>query len=579
MVLALWMFGEKEKMRSRLEVGLLADLLAMELTTMRKRMLSGILKGIFAATFFSLLVSCTAGSGPSVQLADGSSLKLERAETLRVNITSEPPTLDWNKATDTTSSHIINNLMEGLVGYDIYDKELRLIPLLATEWTPSEKALVWNFKIRADVRWSDGVAFEAQQVLDSWRRLLAKETASEYAYFLFAIKNARAFNEGKLPWEQVGVRVVKPASGPTEIRIELEKPMGYFPHLLVHASTYPIRLDLISKYGEKWTEAGNMVGLGPFVLKAWRHDKEILLERNNGYFGAKSALRFVHAQMIQEQATALNLFEAGKLDAVDGIPSTELKNARKKKEFRSIGVLQSYYYGLNTQKPPLNDPLVRRAIAQAIDRQKVVQVLAGGQIPMTGWVPSGMFGYATDVGLEFNLERARADLEKAGYNDKHPLPKIEIQFNISEDHQRIAELVQSQLKENLGINVELKSQEWKTFLSSLKTDPPMLFRFGWLADYPDPDNFMNLMTSYSDNNHTRWSDKRYDKLIEQAATETSAEVRRDLYRKAGKIMLEEAVPVIPLFSSTAQLFVAERVERFPLNALRRFEYKAVSFKN
>lgn len=538
-----------------------------------------VVKFLWGLGFALLASSCTGKGGGTIELADGTSFKLERSETLRVNITSEPPTLDWNKATDTTSSHIINNIMEGLVGYDIEDRELRLVPQLATEWVASEKARVWTFKIRPGVKWTDGVGFEPQQVVDSWRRLLAKETASEYAYFLFAIKNARAFNEGKVPWEQVGVSIAKPASGPSEIKVELEKSMGYFPHLLAHASTYPIRLDLIAKYGEKWTEAGNMVGLGPFQLKAWRHDKEVLLERNETYFGSKPAIRFIHAQMIQEQATALNLFEAGKLDAVDGIPSTELKNAKKKKEFRSIGVLQSYYYGINTAKPPMNNPLVRRAIAQAIDRQKIVQVLAGGQTPMTGWVPSGMFGYSTDVGLEFNVEKAKADLLKAGFSEKKPLPKIEIQFNISEDHQRIAELVQSQLKENLGITVELKSQEWKTFLSTLKTDPPTLFRFGWLADYPDPDNFMNLMTSYSDNNRTRWSDARYDKLIEQAATETNQEVRRDLYRKAGKIMLEEAVPVIPLFSSTAHLFVADRVERFPVNALRRFEYKAVSLKN
>lgn len=532
--------------------------------------------GFVASLGLAIFVSGCTGRGGSkdVTTPDGQSLKLEKSETLRVNITSEPPTLDWNKATDTTSSHIINNIMDGLVAYDLYDKELKLIPGLAASWAPTEKARVWTFKLRDGVKWSDDTAFEAKHVIDGWRRLLAKETASEYAYFLFSIKNAKAFNEGKVKWEDVGVT----APDKLTVRVELEKSMGYFPHLLTHASTYPVRLDLIEKNGEKWIEAGKLVSLGPYILKVWQHDKQIVLEANAKYWGVKPKIPYVSAQMILEQATAINLFDSGQLDAIDGVPSTELKKARSRKEFRETGVLQLYYYGMNIQKPPMNNVHVRRALAQAIDRQKLVQLLGGGQIPMTGWVPSGMFGYSTDVGLEFNLEKAKADLAKAGYSDKKPLPKIEINFNTNEDHQRIAEAVQAQLKENLGIDVELKNQEWKTYLSQLKTDPPQLYRFGWLADYPDPDNFMNLMTSYSDNNRTRWSDPKYDKLIEDAATETDLEKRRNLYRQAGRIMLEQAVPVIPLFSSTAHLLVSDRVENFPVNALRRFEYKAVSLK-
>ena len=134
------------------------------------------------------------------------------------------------------------------------------------------------------------------------------------------------------------------------------------------------------------------------------------------------------------------------------------------------------------------------------------------------------------------------------------------------------------MKENLGINVELKNEEWKTYLAKVKTDPPSLFRFGWLADYPDPDNFMNLMTSYSENNRTRWGDPRYDRLIEQAAGETDRDKRREIYRQANQIMLTEGVPVIPVLTSVAHLLVADRVEGFPVNAMRKFQYKAVRVK-
>jgi oligopeptide transport system substrate-binding protein len=522
-------------------------------------------------------ISCTSrSSGIELKTADGRDLRIEKNEVLRINITSEPPTLDWNKATDTTSSHVIENIMEGLVQYNLADKELALSPALATEWTASENARIWNFKLRKDVKWTDGVSFEAQQVVDSWRRLLTKETASEYAYFLFAIKNAKAFNEGKVTWDQVGVKVESDGT----LRVELEKPMGYFPNLLTHTSTFPIRKDLIEKFGDnKWTEAGSLVTLGPYKLAIWQHDKEILLEANSAYFAGPPPTKYIHAQMIVEQTTAINLFDAGKLDAVDGIPSTELKTQRARKQYRSIGVLQLYYYGMNVKKAPTDNVHLRRALAHAIDRQKLVKLLDGGEIPMTGWVPSGMFGYFADVGLQFNLEKAKAELSKAGYGDgKKPLPKIELHFNTNENHQRIAEAVQSQLKENLGIIVELKNEEWKTYLSKVKTDPPTLFRFGWLADYPDPDNFMNLMTSYSENNRTRWADPRYDKLISQAAGETDREKRRDLYRQANQIMLTEGVPVIPVFTGVAHLLVADRVEGFPVNAMRKFQYKSVRVK-
>ncbi len=540
---------------------------------------------LVAKLFLFLICSLALVAGPActsksnsmkVKTADGRELELKADETLRINIGSEPPTLDWNKATDTTSSHIIGNVMEGLVQYNLADKELALIPGLAREWKATEKARVWTFKLRQGVKWTDGVEFKAEQVVDGWKRLLSKETASEYAYFLFAIKNAKAFNEGKVPWEAVGVS----AMGNDGLKVELEKSMGYFPHLLTHASTYPVRTDLISKHGDKWTEADKLVSLGAYKLALWQHDKEILLEANESYYGGTPLTKYVHAQMIIEQATAINLFDSGKLDAVDGIPSTELKTQRKRKEYRSSGALQLYYYGLNVKRPPMDNVHVRRALAHAIDRQSLVKLLDGGEIPMTGWVPSGMFGYFADVGLEFSLEKAKSELAKAGYGEGgKPMPKIEIHFNTNENHQRIAEAVQAQLKNNLGIEVELKNEEWKTYLAKLKTDPPPLFRFGWLADYPDPDNFMNLMTSYSDNNRTRWSDVRYDKLVEEAAGETDREKRRDLYRKANQILLEEGVPVIPLLTSNAHLLVSSRLTDFPVNAMRRFEYKAVKINS
>lgn len=532
---------------------------------------------LLAAIGISLaLTACTGRRSDRIALPEGGEALLTKAETLKVNLTSEPPTLDWSKATDVSSSKVINNIMEGLVAYDLQSEELALRPALAEKWSSDAAARVWVFELRADLKWHDGVEFTGQQVVDGFQRLLAKDTGSEYAYFLFGIKNAKAFNQGQVGWDKVGVKLL----APRKLQVTLEAPMSYFPHLLAHTSTFPVRLDLIQKHGAKWTEAGNMVGLGPYRLRAWRHDQDLLLEKHDAYWGSpKPEIRYVHFLMVNEASTALNLFDSGTLDVVDQIPITERKRRRAQKEYRRVGMLQSLYYGFNTQIEPTNNPKLRRAIAHAIDREKIVKILDGGEVPLTGWVPPGMFGYFSDVGLEPNLEKARSYLAEAGYGEgKKPLPKLELHFNTNEVHQSVAEAVQAQLRENLGLEVELKSAEWKSYLDQLKVKPPHVFRFGWQADYPDPDNFMNLMTSYSDNNRTRWKNAAYDALIKRGASETDREKRREIYREASRLLLEEGVAAVPLYANVSHMLIHQRVENYPANALSRFEFKGTRLK-
>lgn len=531
---------------------------------------------IFSMVVVLAAAACTKrGSNVEVELVGKGKVTLKQNETLRINLSSEPPSLDWHKATDTTSSMILDNIMEGLVTYNLNDKELGLLPGLATKWEPSSDARIWKLTLRTGVKWTDGVEFTAQHVIDGWKRLLDPMTASEYAYFLHDLKNAKNFNEGKTKdFNEVGAKI----TGPNEITVELEKPMSYFPYLLTHASTFPVRLDVVQKHGDKWTEAANTVTLGPYKLGSWQHDKQIVLERNDGYYGEKAHIPYIVAYMVLEQATSLNLFESGKLDVMLRLPSTELRKLKTRKEYRETGILGAYFYGMNTTKVPTNNPLVRKALSQAIDRQQIVQILAGGQIPMTSFIPAGMFGYEADRGLTFNVEKAKESLKKAGYEDPSKFPKLELKFNTNEDHQKVAENIQAQLKKNLGIEVELKNEEWKVFLNTQKTDPPHLYRSGWFADYPDPDNFMTLMTSASENNRTRWKSTKFDEIVKKAASVTNKEERRKLYSDAQKMLVEDEVPVIPLYSGVAHLLVNERLENFPVNALDKFLFKNVRLK-
>lgn len=496
-------------------------------------------------------------------------------DTFRFNISTEPPTLDWSKATDTTSSLILDNIMDGLLDYDFSKQSVGLKPALAEKWTSTLDGKKWTFTIRKNVKWNDGKTFKASHVLDGWERLLNPKTASEYAYFLYSIKNARAYNEGKIKdFSKVGVFVDKQG----RLVVELEEGKSYFPYFVSHTSTYPIRKDIVEKYGNRWTDPQNIVTLGAYSLKKWEHDKRVILERNTSYYAQPAKIKNILIHIIHESGTALNLFEKGRLDAIGGLPSRELPVLRKKKEYRSHPILATYYYGINVKQKPFDDIRVRKAFNMAINRKQITDLLKGDQVPLTGWVPKDLLGYDSSLGLGFNPEKARKLMDEAGYKDRRIFPRVTISYNTHEDHKRVAEKVQAQLKTHLNIQVELSNEEWKTYLQSLKTGRQQIYRMGWVADYPDPDNFMTLMTSYSENNHTNWGSSLYDSLVEEASVLSNGEERLKLYIKAQKILLEEDVAVIPIYSAQSHWLISDRVAVFPLNIMGKISFREVQLR-
>jgi oligopeptide transport system substrate-binding protein len=529
------------------------------------RLLTAALVGILSSV---IAIGCTKKGG---KLDYG----LNPSETLRINIQQEPPSLDWSKSVDTTSSLVESNIMNGLVEFNLSDPELSLDPALATSWSSTRDAKTWTFNLRQDVKWTDGVAFTGQHVIDGWERLLNPSTASQYAYFLFGVKNAQKYSQGKIKdFNEVGVRL----DGEGRLIVELEQGKSYFPYLLDHHSTFPIRKDVIEKHGDRWTDPANIVTLGAYKLKIWEHDKALVMERNDQYYGSKAKIPYIYAYMINEMSTAINLFDAGKLDLQYELPSREIRNLRTRTEYRQKGNLGLYYYGFNIKKPPFDNLKVRKAFVKAIDRKQITDMLAGGYTPLSGWIPSGMFGYEPERGIQFDLEGARKLLDEAGFKDRSKFPRVKLAFNTLEDHQRIAENVQAQLKKNLGVTVEVVNEEWKVYLAHLHSDAPSMYRMGWIADYPDPDNFINLMASYSENNHTGWKSAAYDDLIAKGVSETNKEKRRAIYSEAQRLLTEVDVPVLPIYSYVTQALVHPRVKSFELNALKKYVFRGVELQ-
>ena len=523
-------------------------------------------------TLISILVitgiSCTRQSQTKLEFG------LDLHDTLRINAGTEPPTLDWNKSTDNTSSLIQINIMEGLSQFNFDTNPISAQPALAESWESSDQK-TWTFKIRKNVKWSDGKPLIAQHFVDGWERLLRPSTAAEYAYYLFDIHQARSYNEGQIKdFSKVGVKAIDDHT----LHVQLEESQSYFPLKLNHTASYPIRKDVIKKYGEDtWADAGQIVGLGAYNLKRWEHDRILHLERNEQYYGRKAKIKNILAYIIPEQSTAIGLIDTGKLDLQREVPKAMIRQFKQRDDFINAPFFNIYFYGFNTAKAPFDRPALRKAIAHSIDRGEIIKITSSVDQPTTNLIPPGLLGYDESIGLKFNPQKAKQILKTAQIDPKK-LPPLTLHFNTNENHQLIAENVQAQLKRNLGLNVELKNEEWKVYLQTLKTNAFGIFRMGWIADYPDPHNFMNIMTSRSGNNRTHWKNTKYDDLIQKAALQSDSQTRRQIYRQAQKLVLEEDVAMIPLFVSSMTFLVSKRVRHFPINRMQELVFKDVELE-
>jgi oligopeptide transport system substrate-binding protein len=489
----------------------------------------------------------------------------------RVNLGTEPPSLDWSVATDHVSFNVIANLMVGLTEFN---KELKPAPVIAKSWQLYAGGRRIVFDLRDDVLWSDGRKVRAQDFEYSWKRLLNRKTASEYAYILFDIVNAQEYHEGKISEAAaVGVRAIDDF----KLDVQLRHPASYFLSLTTFEVTFPQRQDIIEKFESRWTEPGNIVTNGPFLLASWKHENEIELRANPNYFGGKPGIEKVSMFMVNEKTTALAMYEQGRLDFIDNhsIPTFEKGRLAKQRGFKRVPQLRGYYYGFRTDRMPFNDPMVRKAFAMAVDRNVFPKILHGGEKPAPSWIPPGMLAHNPKIGLPFNPVEARRLLREAGYPEGKGFPPVTLGYNTEEDHKLVAEAIQGMWQRNLGVVVRLENQEWKVYLKKLQNDPPHIFRLGWGADYPDPDNFMKLFTSNSGNNHTRWKNARYDQLLEQAARELDSEKRAKLYDVAQRILCEADLPILPLFWAAESTLLNQRFEGLEITSMARLDLRHV----
>ena len=490
----------------------------------------------------------------------------------RVNLGTEPPSLDWSLATDHVSFNVISNLMVGLTEFD---KDLKPAPVIAKSWELQEGGKKIVFHLRDDVKWSDGKTVRAQDFEYSWKRLLDPKTASQYAYILFDLANAQEYNEGKLKDPAaVGVR----AENDQTLVVTLRHPASYFLAITTFEVTYPQRRDIIEKFDSRWTEPGNIVTNGPFRMTSWKHENQIELSANADFFRGKPTLEKVTMYMVNERTTAVAMYEQGNFDFMDeshSIPPLEKPRLSKLPGFKVVPQLRGEYYSFAVDRKPFDNPLVRKAFAMAIDRDVLPKILQGGPTPATSWIPPGMLAHNPEIGLKFNPAEARKLLKDAGYPDGKGLPPIVLGYNTDEEKKLIAEAIQSMWQKHLGVVVSIENQEWKVFLKKLQTDPFPVFRSGWGADYPDPDNFMKLFTSNSGNNHGRWKNSRYDQLLELAARELDGKKRAQIYDQAQRLLTEIDAAIVPLYWKAEATVLNPKFTGLEYNAMARMDLRNV----
>ncbi len=492
--------------------------------------------------------------------------------TLRLNVGSEPPTLDWSLAADGTSIEIVANMMLGLTQYK---PDLSCAPACAKSWEILDGGRRYLFHLRRDVLWSDGRRVVASDFVFAWLRLLAPNTASQYAYFLYDIVNAQDYNLGKIKdVTKLGIRAIDPET----LEVRLKEPKAYFLYLTAFCPTYPLRQDVIEKWGKHWTEPGHIVTNGPFMLSKWEHEYKIELVSNPKFVEGEPPLRKLKLFMIPEQATAFALYENNQLDFIDNrsFSTSDVERRRTSPEYHSLPLLRNNYLGFNVHKAPFDDVRVRRAVSMAIDRSIFPRILRRGEEPSGTWIPPALLGYSATSATSFDPVQAHKLMAAAGYTSDKKLPPIELLYPNREDTRLVVEAIQDQLKQNLNLNVELVNQEWRVYLETLRRDAPPLFRASWGADYPDPETFMNLFTSHNGNNNTGWSNAPYDQLLVQASCEQNSAKRAKLYATADALLCKTEAPIVPTYLSTLNVMIKPWVHGISLNPLDLQFFKLVT---
>jgi oligopeptide transport system substrate-binding protein len=502
-----------------------------------------------------------------------------RTQTLLIGNLAEPASLDPHLVTALTEGNILNALLEGLTVLDETTSEP--LPGVAEKWDISDDGLIYTFHLRPASKWSNGDRITAGDFVYSFNRILLPKFAAEYSYMLWPIKNAEAFNTGRITnFSEVGITAIDDST----LRIVLERPTPYLPALAAHVTWMPVHRATIEKFGQadnrtsRWTRPENFVGNGAFTLTEWTPNARIVVSKNPNYWdAANNQLNRVIFFPIENSETEERNFRAGQLHITFDLPKAKIPSYRAAipSPLRIDPLLHITYLNFNITKPPFNDPRVRRALALAIDRETIARTVLNGAWPAAhSFTPPSCAGYVPPAQPGHDFSAARRLLEEAGFPGGKNFPAFAVQVLNDANQPRIMEAVQEMWQRELGVKMTIEPSEQKIWLQTQRSMAHTAGTLGWYGDFADPVTFLALLTTGNGNNWSGWSNAEYDSLLKRAANTADPRARYQILQQAERLM-QDACPVVPLFHKAANYLIHPAVKNWAPSPLGMHRYQLI----
>ncbi|RAP26555.1 hypothetical protein C2W64_01511 [Brevibacillus laterosporus] len=490
------------------------------------------------------LTACGNQEGTAGIPESGASAKQE----LTANLAGEPYSLDPAIATDTKSFWIIDHLYEGLYAFD---KEGNVVEGAAQKVEISPDGKTYTFTIRDDAKWSNGDAVTAKDYEYSWKRVLNKETGATNAFYLYYIKGAEAYNKGEGKVENVKVN----ATDDKTLVVELNAPTSYFPKVMMNNVYFPVNQKVVEGNKNWVAEANTLVSNGAYKLASWEHDSQLKLTKSENYWNkSKISMDTLNFKMVPDATTYYQMYKTGELDIIDTLPIDAIDQEKNNKEYVSLPKFGTYLYTFNVTQEPFTNAKIRRAFALSVDRDLLTQnVTKAGETPAYAYVPQGVKTGDADFRGEkptyFTFDPTEAKkllaegMKEEGWSK---LPTVTLKYNNAQNHKKVAEALQQMFTNNLGVDVKLENQEWKTYIDTYKQSNFQMARMGWVGSFLDPVAMLDYYLGESPNNQAKWVNPKFDTLMEKAKVEQDEAQRNQYLHEAEDIFMQD-LPVLPIF--------------------------------
>ncbi|MCF0133050.1 MAG: peptide ABC transporter substrate-binding protein [Blautia sp.] len=539
------------------------------------------MKKRFLSVAMAAACTVTMLAAPATAMAEGFDIA--------VNFASEPQTIDpaLNSAVD--GAVMVQHMFEGLTKWADSgaeaagtDGKANAAEIVLGQAESYEKVVnedgtvTYTFKLRDDIKWTDGKDVTASDFEYAWKRLVTPETAADYNYMLDCVVNANEIMAGEMDPSELAVKAVDDKT----FEVTILNDLPYFLEICAFPSTLPVRQDIIEANGDQWTfDVNTYLSNGAYKMTEWNHNSEIIMEKNPEYYDYENLGPDTITFKLMDDANAmLSGYNSGELDFIEEVPQAEIPNLLVSGDLKIADYIGTYYVCFQTQKAPFDDPKVREAFSLAIDRTYIVnQVAQSGQVEADGFVPAGIYDAegaagddfrtvggsyyaATDADYEANCERARELLAEAGYEGGEGFPVVEYLYNTNDAHKAVAEALQNMWETELGVTVTLNNQEWAVFLQTRKDGDYSIARNGWIADYNDPMSFLDMWLTGGGNNDAQYENPAYDELIMSAKATSDPAERMSYMHQAEDIIIGEDHALCPLYFYTQKFMLKDRVQ-------------------